>query len=678
MSNFSIKSASISKKESSSNIGNSEFFKLKKEYEKQKRKMQKTDFANSPVALEKELTLLAKLKELAEKEGLLSEVKNIEDREQSIYTKLANTPVTSNGELYYSPLTFKGGSSSIRKEKLSTDEETSGLDNIFYSQTEQMSDEFLEGFKSQHNDIPLDDNSEEIIRVLGKKNYGMSNTAYIVKKCIGDDGHTSLDKLCAVKLFADADMSSAIIPQLLEELVVSDDESSPEKIDIDACKKVCDFKHMGFEDIDSLHFTRYLNSNFENKETVVKNIIRLNKSGIGSDATLKILDSLRTYDSETGKDNISNSSIQSVLRIKKALLLARNNEKSERDNPINLLGVQKFSFGDDVMIVKDGKITYITPVEGESVYNLQQQYDEMVSKIEDNLLIDFVKKYKDENGEIDSKYVRTLIALRHYGVTYGQLLNMVDMCINKDGNIDKNTLEVIKELKSSGVLSDDIPLIMTAITKDNDGLYNKDDISNASMLTSRVTPGHVIATLLPDMNKNENLKDFVLDFSSVIEDKKYLIDLVNLVKDDKGNIDENAMDVIYNLAQNILRDDNPINMSDFLKYANNIIQAAINSGENKVNDEGAGIVAIMCQNFKSPEDIISALDACHDSKGNIDEKLSEVIWMMSLQKSDIDQMLDIIDACKREGYINYNLVDTIISFFNSGLPVEKILEFALG
>ena len=105
MSNFSIKSASISKKESSSNIGNSEFFKLKKEYEKQKKKMQKTDFANSPVALEKELTLLAKLKELAEKEGLLSEVKNIEDREQSIYTKLANTPVTSNGELYYSPLT---------------------------------------------------------------------------------------------------------------------------------------------------------------------------------------------------------------------------------------------------------------------------------------------------------------------------------------------------------------------------------------------------------------------------------------------------------------------------------------------------------------------------------------------------------------------------------------------
>ena len=674
MSDLSIKPRSISRKDNSIDIRNSEFFKLKKEYEKQKKEMQKSDFANSPVALEKELIILAKLKELAKKEGLSDEIQSIADREQSIYTKLANTPMNQYGISYYPQLTFKGSNFSIQQEKISSVKRAIE-NNSLHSEKDE--DEFLNGFKSEYKDIPLDENAEKIIKILGKKNYGISAAAYIIRKCIGDDGRTSFEKLSAIKLFTDADISNAIIPQLLEELIVSDDESGQEKIDVKACKTLCDFKYMGFNDLDSLHFTRYLNSISPDNDDFIKNIVSMHKAGINPDAVSKILDELRTYDTATGKYNINNSSAQSVIRMKKALVLARNNEKSERKNPINLLGVKKFAFGDDIMIVKNGEINYISPVEGESVYNLQQQYDEMISKIEDNLLLDFIKKYKDENGQIDSKYVRILIALRHYGITYGTILNMIDMCINKDGSIDKNTMETINTLKKSGALSDDIPLILNSVIRNADSSYNQNDINNASYLSSQVTPGHIIAELLPDMRKNPNLKDFILDFVNVFEDKEYLFDLLKLIKDDNGNIDENAMDVIYNLAQNILRDDNSIDASDFLKYANNIINAAKNDKETHVNDEGAGIVAIMCQYLKSPEDIITALDVCHDDKGIIDEKLSEVVWMMCLQKSDIVQISELIDACKKQKAINYNFVDTVLYLFSSGISVEKILKYAL-
>ena len=674
MSNISIKSTSISKKDSASNIGNSEFFKLKKEYEKQKRKMQKTDFANSPVALEKELTLLTKLKELAEKEGLSEEVKSILDREQSIYTKLANNHLNSDSGFYYPQVAFKGSKS--KEFNLSPNNGfTRGYSLEFLEDIDEQ--EFVNMFKSLYPDIMLDENAEAIIKILGSKNFGASNAAYIIKKCMDDKGHISVDKLCTIKLLTDAEMTSAVIPQILEEFAFFDEKSQQEKIDLDSCKKICDFKYLGFSDIDSLHLTRYLNSNLSDSDSVVKNILRMNKSGISSDAILRIFDALRTYDVETGKDNISNSSVQSVIRIKKALILARNNEKTERNNPINLLGIQKFSFGNDIMIVKDGEIKCISPVEGESVFSLQQQYDEMISKIEDNLLINFVNKYKDKNGEIDSKYVRTLIALRHYGITYGPLLNMIDMCINKNGRIDKNTLETIEALKKSGALSEDITLILSSIKKDSDELYNQADINNASILTSQVIPGQIVVALLPDIAKDENLKDFVIDFSSLMEDKKYLIDLVNLVKDDKGNIDENAMDVIYNLAQNILDKDNSINMKEFLGQAARILNSVKNDGDDNVNDEGAGIVALMCQNSQSIDDIVAVLDACHDSKGCIDKKLSELTWKMSLQKADSNQILKLIVSCKKEENINYNLIDTIISFFNSNVPIEKILKFAL-
>lgn len=673
MPDFSISNASINKGVKSVSKENGKYQTLKDEYDKTKRKIGNTDFANAPVILEKELAVIAELKDAAIKEGLEEEVKQLESREQAIYTQLANRAKMPVSAAFYPQVAFKGSFNNLSYNIPGEKKEAADLTSEHYGEPDIEEQDYVSLYSAAYENFIPNENSCAIVDMLGRKGYGTANTAYILKKCADDDGSVPDDKVEALKLFTDASISSAAIPQMLEELVINSPSDTEIKMDLDACRKVCDIKSIGFTDFESIKLAKFFKDNLEDESSVMNSVKKMFLSGISSDSAFKILNILKTNNPNTGLNKVSSSSVQSLCRMKKSMALSRNNEKLERDNPINRLGVQMFTFDDNVMVIKDGKITYITPVEGETVHELQQEYDELVSKIEDNLLCEFAAKYKDSNGEIDSKYARTLIALRHKGVTYGQLLNMLDMCVSKDGSINKNMISVIGNLKESGALSDDIPVILEACEKDAEGNYKSEDIEIAAELSKAVISGNQIAEFMPDIKSNGNIKDFIISFSPFFEDRKLLSELVTLVKDDNGNIDENAMDVVYNLAENILNSDNPVKEKDFMDYANMIVYAAMNDEDDKVNDEGAGIVAIMCQNRKSPEDIVSVLDACRDFKGAIDEKLSDIVWNMSHQKAETSQILDLLSACKS----NYNMTDTIISYFDSGIPMDKILKFAL-
>ena len=91
MENFSIGNNGVQSQKDTANPKKDNYAGLKKEYIRLKAKLNKSDFANSPVAIEKELSMIAKLKSVAKQQGLADELKTLEETEQSLYTKLANT-----------------------------------------------------------------------------------------------------------------------------------------------------------------------------------------------------------------------------------------------------------------------------------------------------------------------------------------------------------------------------------------------------------------------------------------------------------------------------------------------------------------------------------------------------------------------------------------------------------
>ena len=77
----------------------------------------------------------------------------------------------------------------------------------------------------------------------------------------------------------------------------------------------------------------------------------------------------------------------------------------------------------------------------------------------------------------------------------------------------------------------------------------------------------------------------------------------------------------------------------------------------------------------SPEDIIEVLDICHDQNGIIDERLAEISWDMAAQNASSDEIIQIINFCKGNNQINYDMVEKIITLFDSGVTKEELSEY---
>ena len=636
------------------NTPKKDFELLKKEYNAFKKKAANSDMVNSPVMIENELDLLRKLGILAIKESLDSEKQWIDKRilelekmyiTQKKLDELPNYPIPS----------FCGAS--IKQEQSTADKN-------------------FENYKKLG--INIDENAKKIISAFDSSVIDECSMSYLLQKICDDDGTIPGPVAKAVEVLAKASVKPASIPQILNEILIQD-SSGQEIPDLSACNEIADLKKADFDDFEALKVAKFLNSDFDDMDSVKSQILRFKKSGISPDAMLKILEILSVENPQTAKKSISDSSVKSVISLKKTLASTRNNEKKERDNPINHLGVLTFNFGNDVIIMKDNKVKYISPVEGESSQNLRKDYDKLISQIEDNLLIEYVRKYSDVDGEINSKYLRVMTVLRNNGIPYDQLLEMTDFCLGQNG-IDKNKLNTIIQLKSSGALGIDILPLLDVAEKEKDGSYSSDDIQNICALTSAVIGGKEVSALLPEVRRKENVKEFFVYFSQFFEDKSNLLKLLPLIKDEEGNIDENAMDVLCVLADNLLfGDDSPNAEATFVQQADNIINLIVDKESGKVSDGGAGICSVMSQNGESYEDIMYMIKQCKDSSGNINAKLSEILWDLSIAKTQIQDLKTAIEFCKKgNGDIDDMRADSLISLFEKGYPKDKVIDYIKG
>ena len=642
MSDISVRNASISGKINNSGQ-NGKYIKLRKAYEEFIEKYKKSDFANSPTIIAKELELLGELKAAAQQEDLQSEIKWIEEKISKLqaYTKSEKEETASPA--YYQPL---------QSEKKSV----------------------------QHNS-----NIQKVTEAFS--NYEQNNYLldYIINKSKDDTGNIPDNKAQAIIILAEAGVSMSFIPQILEDFkqaqlnnnktLQKNPADVTEQTDIEACKQIAEFKTAGIDDFSAIKFTKLLNGKFEDKNLIKTSVMNLFKAGISPDACIRIIQELAVPDEINGTAKISPAAIKSIISLKNSLVLTRKNEKKERENPINQIGISKFQFGDTIIIMKGQEVTYITPTEGETVHNIQKDYDELISKIEDSMLSEFISKYKTQEGEIPSEYMRLATALRRSGICYDQLLPMIDFCLNDEGTIDKQKLNVINSLKKAGALSKDIRAIMSSFEVDENGEYSKEDIKNACDLSKAVIGGNEVCALIPEIRGQELAKEFCVLLSSEISKKSVISDTLPLVRDNEGKYDINAMNILLSLANNIFAKNNNFNDKKFLEYAELILSAAKNKGEDKISDT-ADNMGIFLHIDKEPENFIKVLNLCKDKNGRIDDKLGEIVSKICIFVPSLTEIEKMIDFCKdQEGNISHEKADKLIETIDSSNYLDFILNF---
>ena len=502
------------------------FSALEREYITTKTKLEKSDFSNSPVAIEKELSMIAKLKVAAQKQGLSDKVRELDDREKTLYTKLANYSSPEPSGVYYHPVSFRG--------------------NMF----------------------------------LGKK--------------------------------------------------PSDD--------------VLDYTQD--------RFIKFFAQGFENDEVVKYNLQSMCDMGIDINAAISILEAIKVKDPQSGLHHINQDTFKKLITVKKLFSTTSNKEKEEYNSPINQVGMQVFSVGKDTIIFKNGKVQYITPVEGKSVQCMQEEYDKAVSDEEDKILYDFAKKYSDKEGKIDSIYLRVLSQLRQSGVVKNQILSLTDMCISPDGEINKDVMSTVMSLKRAGALSSDIKKMTESFNKDENGLFDKRDVANAIALTKSVMTGEEAVSFLPAMRTGDEASEYIINFSRMFN-PEHVKSLVNIVSDKNSIPDEDAMDVVNSVLRNpsIADEKGEINAEDFVKIARHMVGVAkdFNTSES-VNEDAVELIFQMCRSAFPLADIESVLSRCLNEEGKIDKTLAKILWHMTWDSHNIPKMNEVLDVCVGDSY----------------------------
>ncbi len=654
MADISIKKSLSTETYSGVKKEKSSYSELKKEYEKFLKKSSKSDLANAPTMKDKELEFLSQLKVLAEKEGLEEEVKMLTDRQNGIFASLEDKPSVSSA--YYSPVSLAKPS--------------------FKGKTNKPAQNFaqvIDACKNKHGEV--DENTLKVIMAFKDYDLDEYHLQSLVQKCRNHGDTVSDNVVNAVQVLASYKVSSAVSTQVIEELLSQNPEVE-KGIDLTLCNQVGNYKTAGFDDLSAFKFAK-LSQAFDDKTSLKDSVIKLAKADIRTDSTVKLLNELAVESPQTGNKKVSADAVKSVVSLKKALSVSRHNEKAEQDNPIGKLGTMVLNFSDGLMILKDNKVIKCSKDDAQNIGTLKMEYADLIAELEDNVLLDYVKKYKDNKGEINPNFLRTLTSLRHSGIAYPQLIEMTDFCT--DGNsVDKNKLSAIGELKKAGALGADIIHILENVEKTSNGEYSKEDMQNAADLTATVLGGNEVAALLPEVRNNENVKDFFVYFSQIMEHKSNLPEFLTMIKDANGSFDENAMDVLYNLAQNFFVSENgAMSEADFMKNSTEILKSAKDSGEAFVNDEGAGICSIMSQNKESAENIIKGLELCKTKAGKIDEQLAEILWDMCSHQADISEIETVLNVCRNDdNVVIHNITQHIISMFDEGKDKDQVLTFA--
>ena len=655
MTDFSVNKSSVSKDIKYSKNKQTEFSKLKAEYDAMKKKIAKSDFANAPVVVRSELNMLSELKRIAQRDGLEQDLAWIDKREIEIKELLSTKKSDTVLNAYYTPMVSFG-----KREESEVSEQT------------ELYDELMQLCRKK--DGTFDENAEKMLLALSKQNVDLLHVVDILKKAKAQTDEINPTYTKAIVKIADAGVTNADMYTYIDAFTHTDDNLTY-KIDLGNLDVALSLKKVGMYDDGAVKLAQYLDGNFADKSQIKSYMVKLHKVGVSPDTIQKLISSLAVEDVVTGQKTVSSKAVNTVTNLKKLLFSSRKNETDERQSPINQLGVMILELGSKTIMMKDGIVTYASPVQGENYKVAKEQYESMLTSLEDMTLVDFVSRYKSKDGEINSKYLRIASVLRNSGIVYNQILDMIDSCIDEDGNMDADKVSSIVSLKKAGALSDDIMGILEACSKDEDGKYLKTDIANACELSSAVIAGSEVCSLLPEVRNNDDVKDFVLYGSQYFIDKSCLLKLIELAKNGNPDAEVNALEVISSLQDNLIADDVGFaSDKQFIKDAQEIISLA-RGKDGVLSDDAAGICAILSQNGESAENIKNALKLCTNQDEIIDAKLAEVLWRMGVQNASFDEIENLINVCKnQDGIVNTSNADMILSLFDSGYSKDKILS----
>ena len=374
------------------------------------------------------------------------------------------------------------------------------------------------------------------------------------------------------------------------------------------------------------------------------------------------------------------------------------------------------AYNGDVIVMKDGKVVDYIKQKEKKQQDLLKLYSDSAAIIENNIISDFVKAYKTKDGNLDQNALRVFTVLRGAGVSYEHILPLVDAALNviptdkksgveKHYEIDADKVNTMTTLKKAGALSSDILTILASLTKDENGKYSDSDIKNACYLTQLIIPGREVVELLPEVSKDLQVKDFVTDFSSIIDDKRFMLPLVQLTKDMDGKFHYNSAEVLYSLSERFLLNEKE-NMSEstFVSFARNVVEKSKSpvpthvddalldrklAGEEliifdddetvmgNVDENCLNVCIAMCRNNETPENILKALEICRDEYGYPNESLCDIIWDMSKQNACFSDIVDLINLCKPiDNVLDLERASVVADLLDNNYSVNEVMNFA--
>lgn len=619
----------------------------------EEQKSKKTDFANSPVMIQKQIDNYTKLLDYGKQINDEATIEWTEKKLESLKAELSKS--TSSGNIqtqgYYLPANIK----------LSNDDtDTDTIKKV------------IDLFKKEK--CELSENNKNAVLAFYGTNYDENSIKSFITSCMKNDGGITENMLDAIRIIASSDLSLPTMIQITQDFK-KETSAGEQIIDLAMCQKVVDFKSKGMDDIPALKLVKALDSKFNNSELIQNYIEKMMGVGIAPETVIKIIDKLLVVNVQTGEKEISNSAVNSVISLKKTLSSTRNIEKDERNNPINKMGVIRIELADNnFMILKNNRVSYISPTEGETYRDAKKEYDTLIAECEDNILYDFVNEYMQKSGELNPNAIRIFTYLRRAGISYGEILKMTDACITPEDKIDTEKLDAIKKLKNSGALSSGIQNIMNSLSSEN----YEEDLKNACDLTASVIGDEQVSLLIPEVRNKENVREFFSYMAQFFNNKESIDNTLNLIKDYDGNVNENSMDLIYDLANNlffpnIVKNENnlysfksdKINEIKFMQYASEILELA-KDNNGRVSDDSAAIGAILCDKRMEPEEIISAYKACKNDDGTVNSKLSEILWKLVSADSGIDETIYILNSCKMKD------LDSVLTMFDNSSDLVEI------
>lgn len=652
---------------------------LKAQYEKARKKIEKTDFANAIVVLKQELETLELLKIKAFAENKMDEGEWIDIRTEEIKKIISaqEVEIIANNTIYnmYGAINIHN-----HQEYQDTKKEIEKFIGKYSDESKKTASGAISLFKEKGLDEAM-----KIVSALSTKNgdeekldISPEDVEYIktIESDLGPDASYPLAQLAKfIGYYQDEDKEFIIdniyklaengfIPNnILSPLLIDDKQTSnPDgfiDLDKDLAQHVIDdliqIKN-DFPKIDIREITTtldFLNNDFEDRTSAVNILYQL----LDKLEHMFLIDSLYlstpiiinrlTVKNADNKASISKKSADFVCKLKDKLIATRDNESKER----NSLIIDDDSSGLPKML--DFGIKSDKPLD-----ILLKDYNRSVSSIEDNIIYKYLSEFMDKKGEIDSKSLRTIINLREAGITYGSLIELTKSCINKDGSINASKLKTICDLKKAGALSKDVGKIVDACDKDENGNILQSDADICSALSSVYVNGSRIVKTLPEYRKYPELIDLLEQYEDVY---KYVNanGINHLAETKDGLADEFSLEILKSLIDVLKTPYNYDVVEEIMK---------LSKDENgRASEAASDICSVLSENNESPERIISALKMCSDGEGCFDEKLTDILWMLSRDNTYFELTEKILKSCRFEnGDLNHKKAEYIERLIKQG------------